>query len=245
MDFLTGQAGGVADQRLCSQIVRVVIAGNLIGEITEVASTQPRFRAKGVTSETVTQMREVDEALAVLASSVSVDFMPGHNDPTNVTLPQQPLHRCLFPLAGAYAIVKGVSNPYAFELAGLRFLGTSGQGVDDIFRFSTMSDRLEILRANLEWRHLFPTAPDTLGCFPFYDQDPFVISELPHVFFAGNQPEFASTIVQAAEGPIRLICVPRFDTTHTIVLLNLRNLECTPVRFDACLAAGQPEEMKL
>lgn len=44
-----------------------------------------------------------------------------------------------------------------------RFLGTSGQNVSDIFRYSGMEDHLEILEWTLRVRHISPTAPDTLG----------------------------------------------------------------------------------
>lgn len=44
-----------------------------------------------------------------------------------------------------------------------RFLGTSGQNVSDIFRYSSMEDHLEILEWTLQVRHISPTAPDTLG----------------------------------------------------------------------------------
>lgn len=44
-----------------------------------------------------------------------------------------------------------------------RFLGTSGQNVSDIFRYSSMEDHLEILEWTLQVRHVSPTAPDTLG----------------------------------------------------------------------------------
>lgn len=44
-----------------------------------------------------------------------------------------------------------------------RFLVTSGQPQDDIAKYSRMEDRLEILERTLEWGHLAPTAPDTLG----------------------------------------------------------------------------------
>lgn len=48
-------------------------------------------------------------------------------------------------------------------LCFFRFLVTSGQPQDDIARYSRMEDRLEILERTLEWGHLAPTAPDTLG----------------------------------------------------------------------------------
>ena len=41
-------------------------------------------------------------ALTELASGVPVDVMPGACDPASAALPQQPLHRCLFPGAAAY-----------------------------------------------------------------------------------------------------------------------------------------------
>jgi DNA polymerase delta subunit 2 len=46
----------------------------------------------------------------------------------------------------------------------------------------------------LQWRHLCPTAPDTLTCYPFADDDPFVLQQSPHIMFAGNQPEFSSRL---------------------------------------------------
>jgi hypothetical protein len=34
-----------------------------------------------------------------------------------------------------------------------------------------------------------------VGCYPFQDRDPFMLDETPHIFFAGNQPEYASDLV--------------------------------------------------
>ena len=28
------------------------------------------------------------------------------------------------------------------------------------------------------------------GCYPYFTDDPFIIEECPHVYFAGNQPCF-------------------------------------------------------
>lgn len=44
-----------------------------------------------------------------------------------------------------------------------RFLGTSGQNVSDIQKYSSVDSHLEILENTLRLRHLAPTAPDTLG----------------------------------------------------------------------------------
>ena len=44
-----------------------------------------------------------------------------------------------------------------------RFLGSSGQPINDIYKYSKMEDRLDMLEKTLVWGHMAPTAPDTLG----------------------------------------------------------------------------------
>lgn len=48
---------------------------------------------------------------------------------------------------------------------------------------------LDALRKTLIWGHLCPTAPDTLSCHPFTDEDPFIIDKdhLPKIMFTGGQ----------------------------------------------------------
>jgi DNA polymerase II small subunit/DNA polymerase delta subunit B len=44
-----------------------------------------------------------------------------------------------------------------------RFLGTSGQNIDDLYKYSEAKDKLEFMERTLRWRHLAPTAPNSLG----------------------------------------------------------------------------------
>ena len=91
---------------------------------------------------------------------------------------------------------------------------------------------MHTLEQSLRFQHLAPTAPDTLGCSPFNDADPFIINECPHVYFAGNQPRFET---KEAEGPggerVRVIMVPDFAVEHSCVLVSLDTLECRAVSF--------------
>ena len=64
-----------------------------------------------------------------------------------------------------------------------------------VCRYSMEESRLQLLSRVLEWGHLAPTAPDTLSTYPFSDTDPFVLDTAPHVFFAGNQPDFQSRVM--------------------------------------------------
>lgn len=72
--------------------------------------------------------------------------------------------------------------------------------------------RLDLLAQTLTWRHLAPTAPDTLTCYPFADDDPFVMQQCPHVMFAGNQPQYETRMM---EGGWRTVCVGWEDGVWT------------------------------
>ena len=142
--------------------------------------------------------------------------MPGADDPTNFTMPQQPFHQCLLPRSARYSTLKRVTNPYEAYIGRRLFLGASGQILDDLKKYTASSTgfkaekgeeqtpmdvdeqdgssgvnggswSLELMQQLLKWRHMAPTAPDTLPCYPFCDIDPFVLRECPHVFFCGNQ----------------------------------------------------------
>lgn len=98
-----------------------------------------------------------------------------------------------------------------------------------------MSDPVQVMSDSMLQRHICCTAPDTLACFPFVDQDPFILRSSPHVYFVGNQPCFAEGEVKDGDRTIKLISVPSFSKTGTVVLLNLHTLQCTPVSFDVSL----------
>ena len=51
---------------------------------------------------------------------------------------------------------------------GSRFLRTSIQNVDDLEKYSEAKDKLEFMERTLRWRHLAPTAPNTLGMYIIY-----------------------------------------------------------------------------
>ena len=302
IDFLTGHAGSSQDIKLCSSIVRVIVAGGTI-------SLQESFRdAIKTENNTVTnsnnysnsnsnnsnggkfyvderaslktKLREVDIVMSELASSIPVDIMPGEGEPTNHNLPQQPFHTMLLPGLSQFMVadcpddvggnpndngnrsnaqsnsVRLSTNPHFFSEYGTSFLGTSGQNIHDVYRYSSLEESLDILTHTLLWGSLAPTAPDTLPCYPVANTDIFEIDEWPDVYFSGMMDEFGTrlitfnhdddTITVKNDGSAivrdggrekrmsrtRIISVPHFGKTGTVAMINLRTLECNPITFD-------------
>ncbi|XP_015838416.1 DNA polymerase delta subunit 2 [Tribolium castaneum] len=216
-----------------SKITRVIIAGNSIRNTPEqVKPSISMLSRRPESSDSIDAVKLLDKFLLQLGQVIDVDVMPGENDPSNRILPQKPMHRCMFPQSGVYKSVNQVSNPYFYSLGGVRILGTSGQPVRDVMRYCEITDPLEVLENCLKWGHLAPTAPDTLGCFPFYDSDPFIIEECPHVFFAGNQEKFSARECTGPDGQkVTLISVPEFSRTLQGCILNLKTMECNSISF--------------
>lgn len=209
-DYLLGYTGFSGDEDSgpsvnASNITRLVIAGNSLGAsvITEAASAgsdnnaakkklatkKYGYDASAYNASPITQL---DNFLAEILPSMPVTLMPGDKDPANFSLPQQGIHRAMFPQSRAYCApppsgeekaepgwFDSVTNPWEGDVEGWRLWGCSGQNVDDVLRYLDFTGedgnlnnetdnseaRLRIMEAMLRWRCGVPTAPDTI-CMP-------------------------------------------------------------------------------
>jgi len=224
-------------------IVRVIVAGNSITKQTLPTQDASAPVDKDAQKKLVAPLKQLDISLAELASAIPVDLMAGASDPVTTTLPQQPIHDCLFPHASrCESTFKKVTNPHEFTTgdAEVTFLGHSGQPIEDLLKYTKGKSPIELMEDTLKWRHVAPTAPDTLPCFPFTEFDPFILDKAqPHVYFCGNQNDFVSklTKIDTPNGPVetRIVLVPKFSETGLVVLVDINSptLECSTLSFDA------------
>ncbi|KAI1820618.1 DNA polymerase alpha/epsilon subunit B-domain-containing protein [Xylaria intraflava] len=250
LEYLLGEALDPVAQRELSHISRLIIAGNSISledpRPTDADDTEKKTEKKyGYDSSSYNALPSqlLDEFLSTLLPSIPVTLLPGAQDPANSSYPQQPIHGALFPLSRAYMATPGsdesgwfdtVTNPWEGEIDGWRVLGTGGQNVDDIFKYVGSNDRIGMMEAMCRWQCCAPTAPDTLWSYPFQDDDPFVMKTCPHLYFVGNQPRFATKMIQGDDGQaVRLVAVPSFAATREIVLVDAETLDVTKVKISA------------
>ncbi|CAN7028202.1 unnamed protein product [Brassica oleracea var. botrytis] len=93
----------------------------------------------------------------------------------------QPPISCLFPRSAPYSTFRSCRNLHSFDVDNIRFLGTYDKKINDLHKYSEAKSKLDFVEITLRWRHLAPTAPNTLNCYPFTDGDSFVIETCPHV----------------------------------------------------------------
>jgi len=140
------------------------------------------------------------------------------------------MHRCLFPKASLCDTFNLVTNPHQFDIDDCTILGTSGQNVESMRTYCNKTP-LEILEKTLLSRNIAPTAPDSCGSFPFKTRSPLVLNQTPHVYFAGNQKEFTSTLHKGPTEDVLLLTIPDFSKANNIVLMNLATMKCETMNF--------------
>ncbi|KAG6840702.1 hypothetical protein C0991_004946 [Blastosporella zonata] len=266
VEYLTGEEGGVTEQVSAAQISRLIIAGNSLAQLLPGDTEQPQKKSKRYGYDTATfsphPVLTLSDYLYDLASALPVHILPGESDPSGTILPQQCLPRAMFGAVAKLPTFSCETNPTYLRLGcqpknpdrnlvERTLLVNSGQPLNDMFKYlpSPPNTRLSILESTLKWRHMAPTAPDTLWCHPYFGGDPFIIKATPDLYISGNQRRFATKIIvdedrDGSKTRCRVVLVPEFAKTGVLVLINLRSLDVKTVTFAVQGMTGAGEEVK-
>ncbi|TFK55281.1 hypothetical protein OE88DRAFT_1674999 [Heliocybe sulcata] len=270
-EYLVGEVGGPDDHLSSRRISRLLIAGNSLsstvtsnavnGESDGVDKKSKRYGHDSASFSPHFTL-SLSSLLLDIGSSMPVHVLPGESDPTGTILPQQPLPRAMLGGVSSYATFSCETNPTYLRIASgsdsqntnstssgsqrsytRTLLINSGQPLNDMFKYlpTPPATRLSIAESTLRWRHIAPTAPDTLWCHPYFTTDPFVVSRTPDVYIVGCQPRFETRLVsekgvpgldgEEADKRCRIVLVPKFSESGVLVLINLRTLEVETVGF--------------
>ncbi|XP_014473267.1 PREDICTED: DNA polymerase delta small subunit-like [Dinoponera quadriceps] len=238
-EWICGMAGDPTAQEDVTHVIRVIIAGNTVKTVTKtntlIGHAEGKAQDTAIVNEVTVATKHMDEFLAEIAKCCCITLMPGQHDPTNAMLPQRPLHPCVLPLTSRYQSFKGATNPWIGKVAERVIMGSSGQPIEDLAKATGATDisSLEWLERTLLWKHMCPTAPDTLPANPYSERDPFIINHCPDIYFVGNTAKF-ETKLWKGEGNqvVRLICIPQFSSTCTAVTVDIESLDVGFVCFD-------------
>ncbi|KAG6869024.1 hypothetical protein C0993_005683 [Termitomyces sp. T159_Od127] len=277
VEYLAGEEGGVVEQGSAARISRLVVAGNSLAQLVpagqsesgdiQVSSKKSKRYGYDATSFSPHPVLSLSDYLHDIASALPVHILPGESDPSGTILPQRAFPKAMFGAVAKLPTFSCETNPTYLRLGcqseeasnrapiERNLLINSGQPLDDMFKYlpSPPNTRLSVLESTLKWRHMAPTAPDTLWCHPYFGVDPFIITETPDLYIVGNQKRFATKIVvdqgqndEGSKARCRIVLVPEFSKTGVLVLINLRSLDVKTVTFavHGMTGAGGGEDMK-
>ncbi|CAI2351724.1 unnamed protein product [Caenorhabditis sp. 36 PRJEB53466] len=238
-DWMNGRSG---DENKCAPVDRTVIIGPCVETKSNGCDVQSIVRTLTLSRQekqsSAKALITVDKLIASLVEKAhvnTVDVTPGVGDPCSSMWPLPPIHRVCLPRCGlSEKKVNLVTNPYEFELNGLRVLTMSGENVTGLLRTSSKWTGGDVLANILKWQHVAPNCPDTLDGFPVADRDPLVMDTIPHVIVCGNQShaEVRRLSIDGSDATCLLICLPKFSKSRVACFLNLTDLSLKWQNFD-------------
>lgn len=146
--FFNGQYGTKEERFLNSRVLRLIIAGNSIGDEKDIDMViKGSYRTQDLNEKVYNNLSNsiemFEDFLVGVSQACEVDVIPGENDISGAFFPQQPLNVALFPKLLENENIIMSTNPHKFELKGRKFLGTSGQNIKDMSRFQDMNGKTE------------------------------------------------------------------------------------------------------
>ncbi|KAF5376562.1 hypothetical protein D9757_008276 [Collybiopsis confluens] len=248
VEYLTGEEGSLNDQISASRVSRLIILGCSMAPMlitgkgeADAEGDSKKSRKFGYDGTTFSSHPTVTFSghLLDIGRAMPIHLLPGESDPSAVILPQQPFPRAMFGAISSFPDFSCESNPTYLGLSSnsvpvtRSLLLHSGQPVNDMLKYlhSPPHTCLSVVESTLKWRHIAPTAPDTLWCHPYFTGDPFIIKETPDLYFVGGQKKFGTKTVTDNNTKCRIVLIPEFYKTGLLVLVNIRTLRVKTVRF--------------
>ncbi|KAI0318361.1 hypothetical protein OF83DRAFT_35169 [Amylostereum chailletii] len=205
---------------------------SLSGHLLDIAHSMPVHLLAGASDPSGTIMPQQPLPRAMFGEVSNYASFTCETNPTYLRLGQGSLED-----SDTEAEINGVSSSKTSRTSIRRkpctILASSGQPINDMFKYlpTPPATRLNLAESTLRWRHMAPTAPDTLWCHPFFTMDPFVLSQTPDIYVSGCQPRFATRLVRDGVRRCRIVLVPSFSETGVLVLIGLKSLNVRTVKF--------------
>ena len=173
----------------------------------------------------------LNKFLKLISNYIYTDLMPSSDSNDDLLYPQKPLNKLLFSENNKNInnfVLNLVTNPYFFKLKlnsenkEKYFVGTSGENINIIKQYSCFENNIDIMKKNLEWKHLCPINPNYLNLYsPDDKSDPLIIQELPDVYFtSSDENEFKFEKIHINNKEIILMSLPDFSKSSKCVLFN-------------------------
>ena len=192
----------------------------------------------------------LDKYLNLLSSYIQVDLMNNIEGNDGVYFPQNPNGQFLF-LENIRNInaktLNLVENPYIFDIYSYKlkdkkyFLGTSGENINCIIQYTSISEPLIAMEKTLEWGHLAPLAPDTFRIYPFTEKDPLLLEKIPDMYFISGKNEFKMKKVEFnydedSKKSVTLMELPDFSSTFKGIVYNIDDDSINEINFSQNLS---------
>ena len=228
------------------RICRIIFVGNSLNTFESEIEKKLNFNSstfslKDINEKIIDNYSSFNEFLKIISNYIYIDVMPSLNSNDDLKFPQNPLNKLLFTENIDninLSSLKLVTNPYFFEIfisstnKKKSFIGTSGENIKIIKQFSSIDNNIDIMKKNLEWRHLCPINPSYSSLYSIDNKtDPLIINKMPDVYFISGNKDFNYEKIKIYNKEIFLLSLPDFNKTYKCVLYNYEDDSIKDIDF--------------
>lgn len=161
LQFLSGE---LTSSSFASQIKSVVLCGNLIHPHPEIEqydrlSYIKSELNKNIHEYTMKNLNEASKFIKQLIKIIPVYLIPGNDDVTSGTYPQEPIKPFIFDDSSSYNSFNLVSNPSSIFIDDKEIFVSSGQNIQEMKRYCNKNS-LSCINTVLQSGHYSPIYPD-------------------------------------------------------------------------------------
>lgn len=214
------------------RICRIILVGNSLNTFEKEIENKLSLNISSLSIEDkiLENYTLFNNFLNLISNYIYLDVMPSLDSNDDLKFPQNPLNKLLF--MDNFSNLNNsslnlVNNPYFFELfipsinKKKYFIGTSGENINIIKQYSCLENNIDIMKKNIEWRHLCPINPSYSTLYSIDNKtDPLIIDILPDVYFTSGNKEFQYEKTKIDDKEIVLLSLPDFNKTSKCILYN-------------------------
>ena len=237
VDFIQNRNNNIKElKNYSNKIKRIILLGSSLNTNEKAIGKKIIKDNSSVSSQEINNIIldnyiALNKFLKLISNYIYTDLMPSSDSNDDLLYPQKPLNKLLFSENNKNInnfVLNLVTNPYFFKLKlnsenkEKYFVGTSGENINIIKQYSCFENNIDIMKKNLEWKHLCPINPNYLNLYsPDDKSDPLIIQELPDVYFtSSDENEFKFEKIHINNKEIILMSLPDFSKSSKCVLFN-------------------------
>lgn len=237
VDFIQNRNNNIEElKNYSNKIKRIILVGSSLNTNEKAIEKKIIKDNSSVSSQEINNIIlenyiTMNKFLKLISNYIYTDLMPSSDSNDDLLYPQKPLNKLLFSENNKNInnfVLNLVMNPYFFKLKlnsenkEKYFVGTSGENINIIKQYSCFENNIDIMKKNLEWKHLCPINPNYLNLYsPDDKSDPLIIQELPDVYFtSSDENEFKFEKIHINNKEIILMSLPDFSKSSKCVLFN-------------------------
>ena len=231
---------------LLIDFIRIILVGNSVNTFETEIEKKIIFEKISPNLENINQRilenyLLFNNFLNIISNYIYIDVMPSLHSNDDLKYPQSPLNKLLFteniPNIN-FSSLNLVPNPYFFDIfvpsmnKRKYFIGTSGENINIIKQYSSFEKDIDVMKKNIEWRHLCPIDPSYSTLYSLDNQtDPLILNKIPDVYFTSGNKELNYEKIKIKNKDIIFISLPDFDKTSKCVLYNYKDDSIKQIDF--------------